>query len=593
MPMKSAPRALLSIPKTLIFAALLPSMACTAPQRRPIYEPTFPTTRDSAKDPETSGESRGPSLIVGLGSSDNRYPPHGKITGLREPKEGLTLTAWRGERVSAIVVAHANLPQSNLRVECSGLRSTEALIPVKGRFIRYTMAKGEPQADIIDHADHLELSSDANRPIWIEIDVPASIPPGLYQGVFKVKTDGDGVDIPLKLEVLAPALLPPAEWRFHLDLWQHPEAVARFHDVPAWSDAHFALLKPAMLRLAQAGQKTITTSLVHEAWGGQTYDAFPSMIIWKKHADGNWTYDYSVFDRWVKFASEECGLAHARIHGYTMIPWSMRFRYLDDASNAWKEEKLEPGTEAYDAYWGAFLKDFRNHLKDMGWLNRMSIGIDERPDHLMRAAWQTLRKHAPEIQVASAVNRPTGLTREFGEISLAISHASSLTAEQLAARRAAGMVSTFYVCNQPSVPNTYTHSLPAEAEWLPIFAIANGFDGFLRWAYHSWPENPMVATDFQLGPPGDSFLVYPGDRSSIRFERLREGIETCEKIRLVRELRSHHPSQEFIAALDEVEKCLQTFQWETGKEAGTHGIALRRLNESLLKASRLAWSPGS
>ena len=31
----------------------------------------------------------------------------------------------------------------------------------------------------------------------------------------------------------------PADWEFHLDLWQHPYAVARMHQVEPWSDAHW------------------------------------------------------------------------------------------------------------------------------------------------------------------------------------------------------------------------------------------------------------------------------------------------------------------------------------------------------------------
>jgi len=37
---------------------------------------------------------------------------------------------------------------------------------------------------------------------------------------------------------------------------------------------------------------------------------------------------------------------------------------------------------------------------------------------------------------------------------------------------------------------------------------------------------------------GDEFLVYPGANSSIRFEKLREGIVDYEKIKIIRELAS-------------------------------------------------------
>jgi hypothetical protein len=65
--------------------------------------------------------------------------------------------------------------------------------------------------------------------------------------------------------------------------------------------------------------------------------------------------------------------------------------------------------------------------------------------------------------------------------------------------------------------------------------MAAGFDGFLRWAYNSWVKDPLLDSRFRTWPAGDTYIVYPDGRSSIRFERLIEGIQDAEKIRLLRE----------------------------------------------------------
>ncbi|UQT46099.1 DUF4091 domain-containing protein [Akkermansia muciniphila] len=83
-------------------------------------------------------------------------------------------------------------------------------------------------------------------------------------------------------------------------------------------------------------------------------------------------------------------------------------------------------------------------------------------------------------------------------------------------------------------PNTFTISPLAEAEWLPLFAAANHLDGFLRWAYNSWNRNPFEKTDFGNWPAGDCYLVYPGNLSSLRFEKLRDGLEEFEKVNILR-----------------------------------------------------------
>jgi hypothetical protein len=65
--------------------------------------------------------------------------------------------------------------------------------------------------------------------------------------------------------------------------------------------------------------------------------------------------------------------------------------------------------------------------------------------------------------------------------------------------------------------------------------MAAGFDGFLRWSYCSWVEDPLRDSRFRTWPAGDTYIVYPEARSSIRFERLIEGIQDAEKIRILRE----------------------------------------------------------
>lgn len=526
-------------------------------------------------------------LSGGIGTTDTRYPPTGRLE-LAPAAAGIELTAWRGERVSAQVVVSAATDHSNLRVDAGSVQDGAHRIPVLANFVRYTLADGKPQGDILDTATTLPLAAGTNRPVWLSIDVPADAPAGRYTGTVTIRSDGGAIGFPLALEVLEAALPVPAAWRFHLDLWQHPQAVARWHDVPAWSPAHFALLKPQMQRLAAAGQKTITCTLIEEAWGGQTYDAFPAMVGWTRKADGSWAYDYSIFDRWVAFMSDEVGMRQARIHCYTMIPWSLKFRIHDEAAARNVDLELTPGTAAYDEFWGRFLKDFTAHLRAKGWLERTRIGMDERPDALMRGAIATLRRHAPELKLASAINHPSALSREVDDVSPIISTAGEFSAADLEARRGAGQMTTFYVCTAPPVPNTFTFSPPAEAEWLGLFAAARGFDGFLRWAFQSWVEDPFRSTDFTSWPSGDCFLIYPGNRSSVRFERLRDGIEDFEKIHLLRAwAAATKPDSGQAAAMAGLEEALQGFTWERGSKPGIHTADVHLATAAINAAARV------
>ena len=56
----------------------------------------------------------------------------------------------------------------------------------------------------------------------------------------------------------------------------------------------------------------------------------------------------------------------------------------------------------------------------------------------------------------------------------------------------------------------------------------------LRWAYNSWPADPQVDSRYGTWSSGDTYLVYPHARSSVRFERMIDGIEAAEKVRALR-----------------------------------------------------------
>lgn len=453
----------------------------------------------------------------------------------------LQLYGWQGERCSGQLAVSTGYAAAQLTVQCSPLTKDGAAIPATVSLVRYVEAAGALRADIIGHETECQHSVGVHRPVWYEVNIPRNAAPGRYTGTVTATAPGCEPAVQQVELVVEDAQLPaPADWKIHLDLWQHPQAVARWHDVEPWSAAHFAVLRPIMQRLAEAGQKCITCTLLDEAWNGQTYDWFPSMIRWVRGKDGVMRYDYSALDAWVHFMHDEIGIRE-QISCYSMLPWHHKVKYFDEATGQWAEVSAEPGKPSFEQVWAPFLRDFHRHMQEKGWAKKTCIAIDERPDRMVREAMRLVKENAPSFRIASAVDKPSALTRDVYNISPVLTHAGSALGSLLKERKATGKVTTFYVCMQPLVPNTYTSSAPAEAEWLGLFAAANHLDGFLRWAYNSWNRNPLESTDFGSWTTGDCFLVYPGNRSSIRFERLRDGIEEFEKINLLRARAAESP----------------------------------------------------
>jgi hypothetical protein len=286
--------------------------------------------------------------------------------------------------------------------------------------------------------------------------------------------------------------------------------------------------------LADAGQKVITTSINKKPWAGQTLDPFDSMIVWIKRTDGSWAYDYTVFDNWVQFMMD-LGVKK-QINCYSMIPWSSEICYIDEESGKEVTVKITPGSEKYFKLWTPFLKDFRSHLEEKGWNTITNIAVDERGGEEMRLVLKLLEDQAPEFGVALADNEKTYKIYPDQIKDLCVSHSAIIDEEDLAYRKSRGFPSTYYVCCKDPFPNTFTFSAPVEATFISWYAMAAGFDGFLRWSYCSWVEDPLRDSRFRTWPAGDTYIVYPEARSSIRFERLIEGIQDAEKIRILREV---------------------------------------------------------
>ena len=313
--------------------------------------------------------------------------------------------------------------------------------------------------------------------------------------------------------------------------------------------------------LAQAGQKCITTTLIEDPWAGQTFDPYGSMIKWVKKADGTWSYDYSVFDLYVNLAMES-GIKE-QINCYSMVPVGNKFSWFDEKSSKTITIESIPGTKAYEDMWRSFLRDFKAHLKAKGWLNKTAIALDEREEEEMEKMFVFLKEAAPELKISMAGFYYGKINPAIYDFSSNWRHVDTLAGDVIDARRRSGLKTTFYVaCGIPK-PNNFTFSPPAESCYEGWFASAMGFDGFLRWAYNSWPENPLLDSRFTRWPSGDTYFVYPNAQSSVRFERLREGIQDYEKIRILRKELAEHPSRKAAAAREELNNFMGSINTKT------------------------------
>jgi len=520
-----------------------------------------------------------PVTVFGWGDTESDYQRADKPSVVTSPKGAFKYAAWKGEKVNAQAVLWTAVELKDLTLEVSELRSGKCVIPaeaVKAAFVGYVtgdvLAEGYNQcakrqngdfpvmeaADLIGVAPSVDVAAGSAQPVWVSVNVPSDAAAGTYKGSVTLA----GITLPYELKVLDRVLPDPSEWSFHLDLWQNPYAVARVAGVRLWSPEHFEAMRPVMKMLADAGQKVVTATIMNRPWNGQTEDPFGPMVTKIRRADGTWIYDYTIFDMWVEFM-ESVGISQ-QINCYTMIPWKLTFDYFDQATNSQAEITVEPESAEYREYWGGFIADFARHLNEKGWFEKTYIAMDERPEAHMRAAIRVIRDAVPEFKIALTGNYPASVADEIDD--LCIAFRSSYPEGKIEERRAAGKVSTYYTCCAEAYPNTFMASSHSEAGWIPWGALALGVDGYLRWAFNSWTAEPEKDSRFRRWAAGDTYMVYPGARPSVRFSKFLEGMQDVAKVEVLRKEWGGDPaSAKKLAAL---EAAIGRFTYEVITEEG-------------------------
>lgn len=391
------------------------------------------------------------------------------------------------------------------------------------------------------------------QPVWFTVEIPASAVPDIYRGKLVIHTDQyQEVALNLAVNVLAPVLPAPENYSFFLDLWFNPNAIAVANELKPWSEEHWAQIELYLKDLASRGAKTVTTLIVPDPWTigwidgrhSQTGIGYLSMVNWLRDSSGQWSFDYSIFDRFV----ETC-FSHGinrRIDAFTLTPfdhqgsWQIHFQHKEDHSV--DTLFFAPADAEYKKIWKVFLSDFEKHLTEKGWLNKTYLSFDESPREIIEGILDVVSGSAPVFLKQFSIAGKMNTESLAGSLAIYYSHLpeclvegeeSSMILEKR--RNNPDKITTYYLCGDPAHPNTFTYSPAIEARMIPWLAAHYGLDGYLRWAYNSWsdkdPYNKPVFNFIQ----GDDYYIYPGENgpvSSIRWELLKEGIEDFELLKL-------------------------------------------------------------
>lgn len=432
------------------------------------------------------------------------------------------------------------------------------------------------KADILLSQDYIHVKKDRLQPVWIELYIPASAKAGVYNGKVDIYSHtGFGDEsktgsVSFKLNIMDVTLPKPSEYSFYLDLWQHNSNIARKHETPLWSDKHFTVMEKYIKSLAELGQKAITIIASEIPWSGQscymdsTYpsDLFEySMIRVKKDSSGRLILDFSVVDRYIDLCFkyginkeiEVFGLINIWVceeKGFGKIseelPDGIRVRYLDERDGCFKYIDTLHELKTY-------IKEIEKHFIDRGLIEIVRIVADEPADlELYNQRLNFLKQVAPSFKFKAAIctmdfvkkysqnnKNDSCQVDDFVALFSMLAQEPELIGElkkQLRGRF------YWYVCCVPDLPNTFLMSNILETYAIAWLTQYMQLDGFLRWNYTVWPENPRERLSYRypMWKAGDTNFVYPSNNGAplltLRYKALLKAIQTYELISMLKKI---------------------------------------------------------
>ncbi|CCI46077.1 unnamed protein product [Albugo candida] len=470
--------------------------------------------------------------------------------------------------------------------------------------------------------------------LYVRIRIGASVAENLYEIPLWIFTQAQGFQdeqitwsSTIRLNVCNVTLSNPSQYKFHLDLWQHFSSLARAHQTPLWSDAHFEVMSRYLSELSQLGQKCVSVVATEMPWAGQQCyleTKYPSALyehaILQVYEETRPSYseadiehtqsskesvsqiciDFSHFDRLLALSEqyhidtiEVFGLFaiwQDTAHGFTgpvidqmcekpdappSSPTRSRISCTEmDASlthsrvdtleidveprlaplDGWRIRCFTKKTQSF-----RYLRDLRDierfitlfyeHCVELSIIENVRICADEPSNvELFLAQMEFIQRLAPKFKYKVAINHfdffhvaPPQVVDYVPILPLACRD-MEITRQTLEGIRAKGGKLCWYVCCGPSYPNQFVSSPLVEGELIGYLTYFLNLDGFLRWNYCLWPNNPWHKLCWRspTWKVGDMYFVLPGRDGrpieTLRFESLRFAVQAYELLVMAEEL---------------------------------------------------------
>jgi len=501
-------------------------------------------------------------IAVGLGRSLDKF-----FTDSPVPRrKTLRLSGLRGEVLSFQVVYRSPL-KGQVELDVSG--------PLAGHVIarRIGLAHVEhptyaaPPEERIGRAPGFypdPLMPDAEyrtfpdqvRGVWLTLPIPKRAKAGLSRLDITVKAEARAAArLRVEVEVIG-ASLPRQELKvIH---WFHNDCLMSHYGFDAWSAAHWRMAERYLRNAAAHGVNTITTPVFTPPLDTAVGTERPTvqLVDVEVTATDAYRFGFRGLEKWIDLC-RDCGMTGFEI-SHLSTQWGAQFAPKVVAQVNGKTRRTfgwdTPSTgPRYRTFLVQFLPKLVRCLRRKRALGCSYLHVSDEPhlEHLAEygAVREILRRGAPQLPVVEALSNI-----EFYEHGLVDRPCPATNRAQPFLDRRVPHLWCYYCCGQAREVSNRFMDFPSARNRIIGWQLRKfGFEGFLQWGYNHWYDGLTDVlidpyTNSHAGrplPPGDGFVVYPGEDGpvdSLRWEVFREGLQDMRALRLLARLAHENPS---------------------------------------------------
>ena len=391
--------------------------------------------------------------------------------------------------------------------------------------------------DCLEEINQKNIMSGYNQPVYLAYDIPVNAKPGEYSATVRISGKINGQKFTIKKEIKAKIYdVTVPEQTLWITNWHDHKGLTYMSDgerVGLFSERYWELLKELVHMMKSHRQNM--------------YYMNPLLDYVKCELhDGQYTFDFTNFDKTVEFVIREGGIK--RIEGGQLShrtgDWDSD--YGIDMPIGSEGLKLLETPEA-QTFLSQFIPALYAHLDEKGWTDMYYQHIGDEPSEGTVDSYIAIAKYVKELAPAMKVMEAVHSHRLDGLVDVWIPQLDYFDQNYdfYKSRQDMGDEMWFYTCCAPkgNYANRFLELPLVQMRILHWINFKYGATGYLHWGFNQdWKETlENIATEGTV-PGGDTYIVYPAYNkvySSLRLESMRDGIADYELLKL---LESRNPA---------------------------------------------------